>query len=34
MNGYACFYEYQSSIIHVFMDINLDILGFLGISVH
>jgi len=29
MNGYPCFYGYHSSIIHAFMDIHLDILGFL-----
>ena len=27
------FYGYQSSIIHAFMDIHLDILGFLWISI-
>jgi len=33
MNGYPCFYGYQSSIIHAFMDIHLDILGFQFISI-
>jgi len=28
------FYGYQSSIIHAFVDIHLDILGFLWISMH
>jgi len=28
------FYGYQSLIIHAFMDIHLDILGFLWISMH
>jgi len=28
------FYGYQSSIIHSFMDIHLDILGFVWISMH
>jgi len=28
------FYGYQSSIIHAFMDIHLDILRFLWISMH
>jgi len=34
MNGYPCFYGYQSSIFHASMDIRLDILGFLWISMH
>ena len=34
MGGYPRFYGYQSSIIHAFMDIHLDIIGFLWISMH
>jgi len=34
MHEYPYFYGYQSSIIHIVMDIRLDILAFLWISMH
>ena len=34
MNGYLCFCGYQSSIIHAFMNIHLNILWFPWISIH
>jgi len=34
MSGYPCLYGYRSWIIHAFMDIHLDIIGFLWKSMH